>query len=283
MAMDVIPTGAALGAEIRGVDLSKPLAPAAVEAIMAAWRAHLVLLFRGQRLPPRDLSAFSKHFGALDVVPAWRKFHPTGSEEVLVISNVKENGEPIGVLGYGEAEWHTDMSYIELPPRASVLHSLEVPSAGGETSFLNMYKAYEELAEADRAALRGRSLNHDSSYDSAGNLRPGAQTFEAAKDAPGARHPAVRRHPETGRLALYLGRRLNAWIVGMDVAESEALLDRLWAHVLQDRYVWTHRWRVGDVLVWDNRCTMHRRAPFDPSSRRLMHRTQIKGERPIVA
>jgi taurine dioxygenase len=283
MAIEIIPTGGALGAEVRGVDLSAPLVPASVEAIMAAWRAHLVLLFRDQRLPPQELARFSANFGTLDVVPAWRKFHPPGSEEVLVISNVKENGESIGVLGYGEAEWHTDMSYIDVPPRASVLHALEVPPKGGETSFLNMYKAYEDLPVADRAALQGRALNHDSSYDSAGNLRPGAPTFETAKDAPGARHPAILRHPETGRLALYLGRRRNAWIVGMDAAESDALLDRLWAHVLQDRYVWTHSWRVGDVLIWDNRCTMHRRAPFDPASRRLMHRTQIKGERPIAA
>ncbi|MHB1217522.1 MAG: TauD/TfdA dioxygenase family protein [Alphaproteobacteria bacterium] len=283
MAIEIKPTDAALGAEVSGIDLSHELKAAAWAAIRNAWHRHLVLLFRGQSLAPGKLAEFSKHFGMLDVVPAWRDFHPEGTPEVLVISNVQESGKAIGVLGYGEAEWHTDMSYMAEPPRASVLHALEVPPSGGNTSFLNMYKVYEELPADLRRAVEGREVNHDSSYDSTGSLRPGAPQVTDVRQAPGARHPLVRRHPDSGRAALYLGRRLNAYVLGLPVEESEALLDRLWAHVLQPKYVWEHRWRVGDVLIWDNRCTMHRREPFDAATRRVMHRTQIKGERPIAA
>lgn len=283
MPIEIRPTDAALGAEIKGADLSRALDAKTWQAVRDAWHRHLVLLFRKQALPPRQLAEFSKHFGVLDVVPAWRDFHPDGTPEVLVISNVKEGDRPIGVLGYGEAEWHTDMSYLPEPPRASVLHALEVPPSGGNTSFLNMYKAFEELPSDMRQAIEGREITHDSSYDSTGTLRPGAPEVTDVRQAPGARHPAVRRHPESGRSALYLGRRRNAYVVGLSVEESETLLDRLWAYVLQPRYVWEHSWRVGDVLVWDNRCTMHRREPFDAATRRVMHRTQIKGERPIAA
>ncbi len=283
MAIEIIPTGAALGAEVRGVNLAAPLDEASHGAIVRAWHDHLVLLFRGQSLSPRQLASFSARFGVLDMVPAWRAFHAEDVDEVLVISNVKKDGQPIGVLGYGESEWHTDMSYQAEPPRASILHALEVPPEGGDTSFINMYLALENLPADLRAALDGRALNHDSSYDSAGNLRPGAPRVADVRAAPGARHPAVRLHPETRRPALFLGRRLNAYIVGCSVEESERLLDRIWDHVCRSAYAWTHRWKKGDVLLWDNRCTMHRREPFDPSTRRVMHRTQIKGEAPITA
>jgi taurine dioxygenase len=283
MAISITPAGAALGADIGGLDLAKPLSADDEKAVMDAWRDHLVILFREQSLDPRALARFSGHFGSLDTVPAWRDFHPPGVPEVLVISNVVEGGKPIGVLGYGEAEWHTDMSYIAQPPRASVLHALEVPPHGGDTSFLNMYRAWETLPRELADAIRGREINHDSSYDSAGSLRPGAPAVADARHAPGARHPAVRRHPESGREALYLGRRRNAYVAGLPLDESEHLLDRLWAHTMDPAHAWRHAWQVGDVLVWDNRCTMHRREPFDAAARRVMHRTQIVGERPIAA
>lgn len=283
MAIEIIPTGAALGAEVRGVNLAAPVDDATHGAIMRAWQDHLVLLFRGQSLSPRQLASFSTRFGVLDMVPAWRAFHAEDVDEVLVISNVRKDGQPIGVLGYGESEWHTDMSYQTEPPRASILHALEVPPEGGDTSFINMYLALENVPADLRAALEGRALNHDSSYDSSGNLRPGAPAVTDVRAAPGARHPLIRLHPETRRPALFLGRRLNAYIVGCPVEESERLLDRIWSHVCQPAYAWTHHWKRGDVLLWDNRCTMHRREPFDPSARRVMHRTQIKGETPITA
>ncbi len=278
--IDVRPTGAALGAEVRGLDLARDLDDATVDAVRAAWHEHLVVLFRDQRLEAPRLAAFSRRFGELDVVPTWRDVHPPGAPEVLIISNVEEGGRRVGVLGSGEAEWHSDMSYLEAPPTASVLNAVEVPDAGGETSFLNMYKALGELPVDLRGEIAGREINHPSSYDSTGGLRPGAEPVGDVSRAPGTRHPIVRTHSETGRQALYLGRRSNAWIVDLPLDESEALLDALWAHACNEIYVWEHSWRPGDVLMWDNRCTMHRRAAFDASARRLMHRAQIRGGRP---
>ena len=247
----------------------------------AAWRDHLVLLFRGQRLEARHLSAFGRRFGELDTVPAWADAHPDGEPELLVISNIERDGRPIGVLGSGEAEWHSDMSYLDQPPTASVLYGVEVPDAGGDTGFLNMYAALDGLPGDLRRAIEGRRLNHASSHDSTGNLRPGAAPVSDVSDAPGARHPIVRGHPESGRQALYLGRRSNAHVVGMTVADSERLLDDLWAHATSEAYAWTQKWRAGDVVMWDNRCTMHRRSAFDAKARRIMYRTQIKGDRPV--
>ena len=277
-ALDVVPSGATLGADVRDLDLARALDEATVAAIRAAWHRHLVLRFHDQHLDPAALAAFSARFGTLEAVPGWRDKHPPGAPQVLIVSNVREGDRSIGVLGAGEAEWHTDMSYIDTPPTASVLHALEVPEAGGDTAFVNMYAALEAVPPDLREAVAGRALNHDSSHDSSGTLRPGAAAPADARAAPGARHPLVRVHPETGRAALYLGRRRNAWVVGLSLAESEALLDRLWAHVCRDEFVWRQSWRPGDVVMWDNRCTMHRRDAFDPAARRIMHRTQIRGE-----
>ncbi|MEQ8377264.1 TauD/TfdA dioxygenase family protein [Parvibaculum sp.] len=284
MAVEVIPTGRALGAEVRGLDLSKPLTSDEFEAVQQAWYDHIVLLFRGQKVSDDDLIRFSRNFGELDIAPASATDMAGGQAlsrpEIWIISNVLENGKPIGALGDKEAEWHTDMSYVAEPPMASVLYSLEIPSKGGDTSFANMYKALEELPADLRAAIEGRIVNHDSSTTSVGELRAGAGVVLDVRSAPGAKHPAIRTHPATGGKALYLGRRLNGYLEGYAVEESEELLDRLWAHCAKPEFSWTHRWRLGDLLIWDNRCAIHRRDRFDGSERRVMHRTQIKGDAP---
>lgn len=284
MTVRVIPTGAALGAEVQGVDLSKPLAGDDLEAIKQAWSDHLVLLFRGQKLNDDQLIAFSQGFGTLDIAPASATDYAGSQEksrpEIWIISNVVEAGRPIGALGDKEAEWHTDMSYVDEPPMASVLHSLEIPRAGGDTSFANMYRAYETLPDDLKQRIEGLVVNHDSSTTSVGELRAGASAVLDVREAPGARHPMVRTHPVTGGKALYLGRRLNAYVMGLSLEESDNLLDRLWGHCTKAEFAWTHQWRVGDLLIWDNRCAIHRRDAFDGRERRVMHRTQIKGDRP---
>jgi taurine dioxygenase len=239
-----------------------------------------VLLIRGQSLTDDDLIGFSRRFGGLDIAPIQengRRF-VDGKPEIYVVSNVVENGVAIGSLGAGEAVWHTDMSYLEDPPKASLLYAIEVPPSGGATGFCNMYRAYEDLPEALRAKVEGRRLKHDGTYNSGGYIRAGVTATDDPRDAPGMLHPIVCTHPETGRKTLYLGRRRNAYIEGLDLAASELLLDELWAYATRDELSWYNQWRVGDVVMWDNRCTMHRRDPFDPTSRRVMHRTQIKGE-----
>ena len=193
-----------------------------------------------------------------------------------VISNIKADGVPIGGLGDGEAIWHADMTYVDRPPMAAMLHALEVPPEGGDTYWANMYLAYETLPAKLKAAIDGRVAVHDATYNSAGLLRKGYKEISDPREAPGARHPLVRVHAETGRKCLYLGRRRNSHIVGLPLAESEALLDELWAHATQPRFTFRQQWRAGDVLLWDNRCTLHRRDAFDPHARRLMHRTQIR-------
>lgn len=275
--LDVRPLSESLGAEVFGVDITKPVSAELAARIHDAWLENLVLLFRNQTLNDADLVAFSQNFGDLDTVPGWEPFSPDTHPEVLVVSNVQENGTPIGVLGDGEASWHTDMAYIAKPPPASLLYSLEVPDTGGDTSFMNMYAALDALPDELRRAIEGRTLNHDSSHDSGGNLRPNHQMFSSLAQAPGARHPIIRKHPDTGRPALFLGRRLHAWIVGVDVAQSDAILDQLWKHCVQEQFTYRHCWQPGDLLMWDNRVTMHRRDPFDGGARRVMHRTQLKG------
>lgn len=277
----IVPSGGALGADVEGVDLARPFDAATLDLVRRSWLDHLVLRFRGQRMDDRQLMAFSRQFGELDRAPIGTA-QDTWSPEayVTVISNVLVDGKPVGGLGAYEAEWHTDMSYNELPPTASVLYALEVPPAGGDTGFCNMYRAYETLPEALRRRVDGLACAHDASRNSAGELRRGFADVTDPRETPGARHPLVRTHPETGRKALFLGRRRNAYVVGLPLEESEALLDRLWAHATQAAFVWTQRWRVGDAVMWDNRCAMHRRDSFDPASRRLMRRTQLVGDRP---
>jgi taurine dioxygenase len=277
----VRPSGAALAADIEGVDLAQPLAPETMAAIRQAWADHLVLRFRGQRLSDDDLMRFSRQFGELDWVPIAAAGTPhEGRQYVLVISNVVENGIAIGQLGAYEALWHTDMSYVAEPPCASALYALEVPQSGGDTGFCNMYRALETLPAELRHAIEGRVCRHDASRNSAGELRRGYSEVSDASQTVGAEHPIVRTHPVTRRKALFLGRRRNAYIPGLPLADSEALLDALWAHATRPEFAWYQQWRVGDLILWDNRCVMHRRDAFDPAARRVMHRTQIKGDRP---
>jgi len=280
-AVRVRPTGAALGADIEGVDLAGSLSPETMATIKQAWGDHLVLRFRGQHLTDDDLMRFSRQFGELDWAPvAATNDAPEGREYIMIVSNVVENGIAIGQLGAYEALWHTDMSYIAEPPMASALYSLEAPPSGGDTGFCNMYLALETLPVELRREVEGKVCRHDASRNSAGELRRGYVDAPDASQTIGADHPIVRIHPATGRKALFLGRRRNAYIPGLSLADSEALLDALWAHATRDEFTWYQQWRVGDLILWDNRSVMHRRDAFDPAARRVMHRTQIKGDRP---
>jgi len=274
--LEVRPLGT-LGAEVRGVDLARA-SVAQVDAIKRAWYRHDVLVFRSQRLTDDQLLSFSRHFGALDSPPnqgAGRK-SPAGYPEVYIVSNVLDDkGEPIGALGDGEAAWHTDMSYAAEPPDASMLYALEIPPSGGDTCFCSMKAALASLPKALAQRVGKLTIKHDGTFDSGGNVRKGLTPSNDPRTSVGTPHPAVIEHPMSGERALYLGRRLNAYIMGLELAESERLLDELWSYV--EAAVYRHRWTVGDLVLWDNRTTMHRRDAFDPRARRVMHRTQIKG------
>ena len=300
MAFEVVPSGAALAGEIRGVDFSRLQPDDVKDALRNAWAEHLVLLIRDQEIDDDQLIATAGIFGPPHEA-ASRKYHLNVGEQVddklisrhpsvAIISNLDKSGKPVldnGGLGSYEVVWHTDNSYVEVPPAGSMLYALEVPppGSGGDTSFSNQYVAYDELSPGLKKAIAGKSQVHDSTRNSAGVLRPGVKLPATPEDVPGPVHPLVRVHPVTGKRALYLGRRRDwpsNYIVGMPNDESEALLDVLWAHATQPKYAWTHKWRVGDIVLWDNRCCMHYRTEIDLAHRRVMHRTTIKGE-PIVA
>ena len=266
-----------IGAEVRGIDLARATA-AEVDAVKHAWYRHDVLVFPDQRLSDDDLLAFSRHFGALDSPPnqGVGRMSPPGYPEVYVVSNVLDGqGLPIGALGDGEAQWHTDMSYAARPPDASMLYSLEIPATGGDTCFASMKAALAAMPRPLVERIRGLDIKHDGTYDSGGYLRKGLTPSDDPRTSVGTPHPIVIEHPESGQAALYLGRRRNAYIMGLDVPESERLLDELWSYVPTS--VYRHRWSLGDLVLWDNRTTMHRRDAFDSSARRVMHRTQITG------
>jgi taurine dioxygenase len=281
MTANIIPSGKACGAEVIGVNLTA-LDEDAKAVIAEAVRDHLVVVIRGQPITDPQLISLGRTFGSLEPpgMSIIGKPYIDDYPDILVISNLTDNGQPLGNLGHGEAIWHTDMSYRAKPCTYAILHALEVPPAGGNTYFANQYLAYETLDEGLKRRLEGKMLIHDETYNSGGQLRKGFQEVTDPREAPGAQHNIFRTHPVTGRKALYLGRRRNAYIIGLPLAESEELLDVLWAHASQPEFVWGHEWRQGDTLIWDNRCLIHRRDAFDGNHRRMMHRVQISGERP---
>lgn len=289
------PSGASLGAEIVGLDLTTDISDQTADALRDAWHEHLVLLFREQKLDDSALLRASCIFGPLQEGGAQKYFRQGGFKkgkgllseypEITVISNLDEVGKPVrenAGLGSGEVVWHSDNSYIETPPAGSMLYAIEIPEGGGgDTSFANQYRAYETLPEVMRVAIQSKLQLHDSSRNSAGVLRPTAKLPKTPEEVEGPVHPVVRIHPATRKKALYLGRRRvwpSNYILGMTNERSEALLDRLWRHATQEDFTWTHSWRPGDVLLWDNRCVLHHRTEVDHTRARVLHRTQIQGE-----
>ena len=234
----ITPSGQALGADISGLDLSQPLSPSTVAALQAAWNQHLVLRFRGQQqLSVQDHIRFSSYFGPLDKRPiAAKALHASTAalpQEIVVISNIKEGEQALGGLGDGEAVWHADMTYKPVPPKAALLLAREVPPSGGDTWFANLYEAYETLPAALRERIEHLQCVHDASRNSAGELRLGFVDNTDPRQTVGAVHPLVRLNPATNRKSLYLGRRRNAYVQGLELADSDALLDALWAHATQ--------------------------------------------------
>ena len=290
---EVAPIGAALGAEIRGIDL-RHINDAVFATLHAAWLSHLLLVFRGQSLDAEDLVRLIRRFGTpvtssslhqrnLAERTANRLFKLP--PEVTVVTNLTENGRPVGILGDGEIVWHADFSFSERPTAARMLLAMEVPpqESGGSTFFLNAYAAYEALPAALKQRVSGRTIKQGNVVDTALKLRPGASLDDDIRATPGPSHPVISTHPETGCNTVFLGRRHSAYVNGCSLEESEALLDELWARCTQPQFCYEHRWAVGDVVVWDNRATLHRRDAFDPTSRRVLYAAQVEGHRPYEA
>lgn len=279
--MKITPLTPEFGAAVTGVDLAR-LTDAEFARIRQVWHSRRGLLaFPAQNISDDGLLVFSRRLGDLDSPPNQEngRQSPAGYPDIYVVSNVKDGaGRPIGALGDGEAVWHTDMSYEARPPLASMLTARELPASGGDTWFTDMIGVYADLPAELKARLRGLHIKHDGTYNSGGFLRAGVVAIDDPSKAPGTLHPAVTRIPETGEAALYLGRRRMSYVPGLSREDSEALLDTLWKYPDAPHRIYKHKWQVGDLVLWDNRVTMHRRDPFPPSERRIMHRTQIKGQ-----
>jgi len=270
----VRPLSPALGAEIVGVDLRQPVSEALAAQLLQAWHQHLVILLRDQKLSEEDQVRFAECFGppARIHTPQFVRNHPA----VMLISNIREDGKPIGALPDGEMHFHTDQCHQERPAKASMLYALEVPRRGGNTLFANAYAAYATLPDAVKRRIEGRMALNAYDYDNAAMKRG----TRVADGVPSYMHPVVRTHPATGRKALYVNRLMTVGIEGLPEAESDELLAMLFDHQEQRRFVYEHVWRVGDILMWDNRCTLHARTDFSADERRLMRRVTILGEKP---
>jgi taurine dioxygenase len=275
----VRPLSPAVGAEIVGLDLSRPFDDATFGAVKDAWLRHSVLLFRDQKLTEADQSGFAARFGELGrlVTKHEQKFSPG----VMLVSNIRENGKPIGVLPDGEMFFHSDQCYAECPTMATLLYSIELPSRGGNTIFASMYAAYEELPDATKQLLAGVTALNVYDYGTNATVRSaGLGDIAARSDVPSYAHPVVRTHPETGRKALYVNRLMTDSIAGLPREESDRLLEELFAHQEQRRFQYEHAWRPGDLIMWDNRCTLHARTDFPATERRLLRRVVVQGDRP---
>lgn len=269
------PLAPSIGVEITGVDLSQPMSDATFAKVLDAWYKNLIILFRDQRLTEDDQVRFGERFGP-PAVSHTRRF-TTKNPAVMLISNIRENGELIGALPDGEMNFHTDQCHQERPAMASMLYSLEVPSQGGNTLFANAYLAYETLPEAMKRKVEGRRALNAYDYDNASTIR-GTKLRDGI---PSYWHPIVRTHPATGRKALYVNRLMTVAIEGMTDNEGNDLLNALFDHQEKREFVYEHVWRPHDVLLWDNRCTLHARTDFSAAERRLMRRLTILGEKPF--
>ena len=280
MPIEIVPTGAALGAEIRGVDLREPLDEDEFAAIERAYDEHGVIFFRGQKLTPPQQVAFTRRFGEIEFNIFGERWSVTGSPEIVVVSNAIENGAPIGVRRAGE-NWHSDMCYSARPPRGTMLYALEIPElhglALGDTEFASAAAAWDALPEALQNELDGRRAL----FDFAGRKRAFPPKQSEIDRYPPVTHPIVRTHPHTGRKCLYVMRDDCTGIEGMDAGEAEALIAALADHIVKPAFIYRHQWRPGDLLMWDN-CTVQHRAiqDYDLPLRRLMHRTTMGGAVP---
>ena len=271
-ALEVRPLSDAIGAEVTGVDLSRPLDGATVEAVKRAWYDHIVLVFPGQEMTNDDQVRFCRYFGELETVRTGN-YADEKMKHTMMITNVRDTGLKTA-LEDGDMWFHSDQCYYEIPAKGSMLYAMEIPQAGGNTLFANCYLAWETLPADLRARLDGMKAHHI--YDYGGN--PTKRTREINPDAPQFLHPVAVTHPETGRKALYVNRLMTDYIDGMPRDESDALLARLFDHAEDRRFVYEHVWRVGDLVMWDNRCSMHARTDFSPGDRRMLRRITVKGD-----
>ena len=274
-AFAVRPLSPALGAEITGVDLRQPIDATLKQKLLDTWHEHQVILLRNQMLDEDAQVRFAETFGPPARSTSGRTYKGVKNPAVMLVSNIREDGKPIGALPDGEMHFHTDQCHQATPAAATMLYAIEIPSKGGNTLFANAYKAYETLPDDIKQRLAGRrALN---AYTTDSTTR--STNYEGANSS--YWHPAVRTHPATKRKALYVNRLMTREIEGLPREESDALLQMLFDHQEQPQFVYEHVWRPGDIVMWDNRCTLHARTDFSAGERRLLRRVTLIGEAPV--
>jgi taurine dioxygenase len=273
MPLHLRPLAPRIGAEVVGMDLSRPLDTATCAAVETAWFEHGVLLFRDQDITAEQQTRFAEYFGPLAMTTS-------SGKPVMLVSNIIENGKPIGRLPDGEMWFHSDQSYLPRPCAGATLFAVELPQVGGNTLFANTYASYEALSIEMKVRLANlRAINV---YDySLGSTKKHDAAHVIREGVPHATHPVVRTHPATGRKSLYINRLMTVTIEEMPFEDSNALLAELFAHQEKPEFVYEHVWRKGDLVLWDNRCTLHARTDFDPGERRLLMRIAIQGDVPV--
>jgi len=281
--MQIKPISPVLGAEISGLDISKPLDDKSVAALHQALAKHCILVLRNQTLTPEQQIKFSRSFGTL-AEHVLQDYLLPGYPEIYVISNVKEDAKPVGRAGAGQY-WHSDLSYMAKPSMGSIMFAVEVPDGRGDTLFTNMYKAYDALPDDQKKYLEGKKAIHDFAYTQQTQIAGKGLTQPASKKTlakiPPVAHPVIRTHPESRRKALYVNPGMTTHLEGLPADESRMMLDELFEHAVRDEFTYRHRWHAGDVVFWDNRCSMHCALnDYSENDRRLMWRTTIAGDVP---
>jgi taurine dioxygenase len=277
--VEIVPLSKHIGAEIKGVDLRERPDEETLQVIYQAWLDHLVIVFRGQELSQEDQVRVTGYFGEIGRIDRPARYHPKGFKRMLpgimLISNIRENGEPIGALPDGEVMFHHDMIHSDSPSKATMLYSVAIPSHGGDTLFASGYAAYDTLDPSIREKLEGKRAFHHYNYGSVqkGDGR-GTEAFSESS------HPVFLTNNETGRKAIYVNRLMTERVEGMEKPESKKFLNILFDHMEKPEFVYTHKWQTGDLLLWDNRCSSHARTDFSGGERRLLLRTTIRGDSP---
>ena len=280
---DIRPFDAALGAEVVGLDLRKPLAEDAFERVHSAHLRYHVLVFRDQHITPAEQVTFSARFGPLQR-HVLHQFALPQHPDILIVSNITENGKPIG-LGDAGHFWHSDLSYKDKPSLGSLLHAQELPTVGGDTLFANQHLAWDTLPVHLRDAVEGRAAEHTylakyAELQQRSPWRPNLSAEQIAQVKP-VTHPIVRTHPETGRRALFVSEHFTTRVIGLPEDESRALLAELFAHSTRPEFIYRHQWRESDMVFWDNRSVMHLAAGTPDDQRRKLYRTTIEGDAPF--
>jgi taurine dioxygenase len=275
MSLQIRPLQKTFGAEVSGLDLSQPLESQTIAELKSLWHKYELLLFRNQTMDEAEIVSFSKQLGDLEI-HIRKEFLSQKSPEILYVSNMTKEGKPVGILADSEVGWHYDQIYLPRPAVGSFLFSVKLPSSGGETSFSDMSAAYEALPQSMKNAIDGKKAVQ--SYEAFNALYSVPTSAEQKKKTPDVEHPLVRVHPYSGKKALYICPGMTTQIVGLDKSTSDDLLQELFDWSTKPEFVYSHVWQLGDGLLWDNACTMHKREPFDPKQERLMKRTTILPE-----